>query len=68
MRSVVVNDWGAARLAGTADFIVWAVRERRLTIAEAGTVLAELDSGAAILAQMERQGRSLSDYLADTGL
>jgi predicted nucleic acid-binding protein len=63
MRSVVREQWGAQRLAGTADFVVWAVREGRIEIGEAEYVLAQLDSGAAVLSALERQGRTLGDFI-----
>jgi hypothetical protein len=67
MRSVVLTQWGSGRLAGTADFIVWAVREGRLDIAEAEGALAHLDSGAGVLAQLRRQGRTLADLVTEIG-
>lgn len=66
MRSAVVAAWGAQRLAGTADFIVWAVREGRLLAEQAESVLGELDSGARILGQLRREGRDVQDLLART--
>lgn len=63
VRTAVREQLGAAQLAGTADFIVWAVREARLSIAEAETALTQLDSGAAVLAQLQRQGLTLRDLV-----
>lgn len=65
VRSVVRDLWGSQRLAGTLDFIVWAVREDRLAMAEAEGVLAHLDSGWPILAQLQRQGRTLPEIVSD---
>lgn len=64
IRSAVVAAWGAQRLAGTADFIVWAVREGRLLVDQAESVLAELDSGSRILGQLRREGRNVKDLIA----
>ena len=64
MRSAVVAAWGAQRLAGTADFIVWAVREGRLLAEQAESVLGQLDSGARILWQLRREGRDVKDLIA----
>lgn len=54
------------RIAGTADFIAWAVREGRLKASDAEGVLGQLDSGAAVLAKLQRQGRALIDIIGDT--
>lgn len=64
VRSVVLAEWGRARLAGTADFVVWAIREGRLSIEEAERTLAQLDSGAHVLARLRREGRLLKDLVA----
>lgn len=63
MRSTVLATWGPHRIAGTADFIVWAVREGRLGACDAEDALAQLDSGARVLAQLKRDGRALRDLL-----
>lgn len=65
VRSVVIAEWGLRRLVGTADFIVWAVREGRLPIADAESALAQLDSGTRILAQLRREGRAFKDLIAN---
>lgn len=67
MRSAVLAAWGSHRLAGTADFIVWAVREGRLGAGEAEDTLAQLDSGARVLAQMKREGRTVHDLISGAG-
>jgi predicted nucleic acid-binding protein len=64
IQSAVLAAWGPHRLAGTADFIVWAVREKRLLIEEAERALTELDSGARILTLLRREGRQLRDLVA----
>lgn len=61
IRRTVLTEFGALRLAGTLDFIVWAIREERLQFEHAESVLARLDSGARILAQLQREGRNLKD-------
>ena len=66
IRAVVLAEWGPLRLAGTADFIVWAVREGRLLMEDAESVLPLLDSGERILAQLRREGRELKDLVAAT--
>jgi len=67
IRATVIAEWGLNRLAGTADFIVWAVREGRLGAADAEEVLSQLDSGAHVLAQLKREGRTLRDLLNKSG-
>lgn len=66
VRAVVRERWGNQRLAGTADFIVWAVREGRIEVAEAECALAQLDSGGAVLAELRRLGRTLRDFIHRT--
>ncbi len=63
IRATVLAEWGPSRLAGTADFIVWAVREDRLGAGDAEGVLLELDSGTRVLAQLKHQGRTLRHLL-----
>lgn len=67
MRSAVLGAWGPDRLAGTADFIVWAVREGRLDDGDAENTLAQLDSGARVLAQLKREGRTIHHLIAASG-
>jgi hypothetical protein len=67
IRATVIAEWGLNHLAGTADFIVWAVREGRLSAADAEEVLSQLDSGAHVLAQLKREGRTLRDLLNKSG-
>ncbi len=68
VRLVVRERMGELRLAGTADFIVWAVREGRLSVAEAHAVLTELDSGVAVLTHLSRQGSTLRDLIGSDHL
>lgn len=63
MRTAVLAAWGPQRLAGTVDFIVWAVREARLAADRAEETLAKLDSGGRVLAQLKREGRTLRDLI-----
>lgn len=67
IRATVLAEWGPNRLAGTADFIVWAVREGRLAAGDAEEVLSQLDSGARVLAQLKREGRTVRDLLKGSG-
>jgi predicted nucleic acid-binding protein len=63
IRSAVHNELGTQRLAGTADFIVWAVREGRLQLEAAERLLHEIDSGKRILRQLRQSGKMFSDLL-----
>lgn len=67
IRATVLAEWGPNRLAGTADFIVWAVREGRLGAGDAEEVLSQLDSGTRVLAQLKREGRTVRDLLKGSG-
>lgn len=64
VRSVVVAEHGSGRVAGTLDFIRWAVVEGRLAAADAEAVLRGLDSGPQILTQIAARGQHLSEILA----
>lgn len=65
IRSAVVADHGLSRIAGTLDFIRWAIAEGRLALTEAEPVLAGLDSGAQILSHIAARGQRLADLLVD---
>lgn len=56
-------EFGAARAASTLDVLIWAVRERRLTLVEADGLLHRLDTGPGILRVLARQGRRLADLI-----
>lgn len=55
--------WGARRAASTLDVLIWAIREDRLTIAEADALLGRLDVGPGIAKQMLRLGQNLRDLV-----
>jgi len=63
IRSIVIGERGGKHIAGTLDFIVWAVREGRLAIVDAELALSRIDSGSRVLAQSQRGGRTLSDLV-----
>jgi hypothetical protein len=54
---------GAGRVAGTLDFLVWAVRDGRLAAAEALVLLARLDVGPGLLAKLERSGLAFDSLI-----
>lgn len=55
--------WGAERTAGILDVLIWAIREERLTIAEADALLRQLDVGPGIVKRMIKLGRNLRDLV-----
>lgn len=63
VRSVVVSERGSGGVAGTLDFVRWAVVEGRLAIGDADSILRRLDSGPQILAQIAARGQRLSDLI-----
>lgn len=63
IRTAVINEFGVDRLARTADFLVWAVREGRLQVDDAERLLTELDSGERIRRQLHQSGRKFKDLL-----
>jgi len=50
-------------LAGSLDFLRWAVREDRLAIQDGHATLAAIDPGGSILAVLTRRGQKLEDVL-----
>lgn len=63
MRNYATRAIGAARVAGTLDILVWAVRERRLPVSSAEELLNRLDVGPAITARLAESGRTLSSLI-----
>jgi predicted nucleic acid-binding protein len=61
--SVVRQELGAGRIAGTLDILVWAVREERLTGTEAERLLGQLDTGPGILKTLNRAGTTFRELL-----
>jgi predicted nucleic acid-binding protein len=61
--SAARQQWGAERTASTLDILIWAIREQRLTLPEAETLLARLDVGPGIKKQMSNRGKNLSDLI-----
>ena len=63
VRSAARAELGNTRIAGTVDFLRWAVQEGRLELKDARVVLSSLDCGAPVLAQISRQHTTLEDLL-----
>src|SRR5438445_789323 len=61
VRSAAIAEVGATRLAGTVDFLKWAVSEGRLEKAAAIALLGTLDVGAGIIRQVAARGLVLDD-------
>jgi len=63
VRTTARRDFGSARVAGTLDVLVWAMREGRLTLASAGKLLDQLDVGPGIRMRLEARRVRLKDLL-----
>jgi predicted nucleic acid-binding protein len=61
VRSAAVAEIGQLRLAGTVDFLRWAVLDLRLTANEAAALLPKLDTGDGIILQVTRRGMTILD-------
>lgn len=57
------NEFGTHRAASTLDLLIWAVREQRVTITEADSLLGQLDSGLGIRKQLNKRGIRLEDLI-----
>ena len=67
IQRVALQDYGAERVAGTLDFLRWAVVEERLKVADAVEMLRALDVGKGLLKRIERAGRTAEDVLRGRG-
>lgn len=65
VRRTAFAEFGAARLAGTLDFLKWAVVEGRIATSDALTLLPTLDVGPNIIRRLTRRGRTLEQELAN---
>lgn len=63
VRRTARRELGRERVAGTLDFLVWAVREGRLTVRDAEDLLDRLDVGEAIARRIRNEGRTFGDLL-----
>ena len=63
IRSAVRTELGTDHLAGTLAFLVWAVREGRLSVKAAETLLPRLDSGPQVAKWLAARGQTLRDVI-----
>ena len=63
VRIATAREFGVGRLVGTLDLLVWSVRDGKQTVASAEALLARLDVGPGLLAQMSRAGTSLLEMV-----
>lgn len=63
VRRAVRRDLGDARIAGTLDILVWAIRNGRISSEEAEEFLESCDVGSMIIEGLETQGTRLSDLV-----
>lgn len=66
VRRAAQTEIGAARVAGTLDFLRWAVIERRITTARAVALLGRVDVGSGLLHRIEASGQT-PEELFDRG-
>lgn len=59
VRRVAARQFGRDRLTGSLDFLVWAVREKRLTLRDARELLDQLDVGVELQRRMAAAGVTL---------
>lgn len=63
IRRAARDDLGTDRTATTLDFLVWAVRQERLTRSQASAFLVSCDVGPHYLERLERAGKKLGDLV-----
>lgn len=63
VRRFVVGTFGPGRIAGTMDILRWAVRERRITVGNAVSLLERLDVGPSLMMQIRATGHVPEELL-----
>lgn len=63
VRRTVRRDLGNARVAGTLDILVWAMRDDRISSEDAQRFLEDCDVGSMIVEALEARGIRLSDLV-----
>ena len=63
VRRTGMEELGSANVAGTLDFLRWAVAEDRMTVKKAVERLRSLDVGEGLFKRLERAGRSIEQVL-----
>lgn len=63
VRRAAAEELGWEMVAGTLDFLVWAVRERRVALAQAEVLLETLDVGPSIIETLARSSKTFGDLL-----
>jgi predicted nucleic acid-binding protein len=63
VRTAAIQELGRQRVAGSLDILIWAIRDRRLSLAEAEDLINELDSGDGVRRMLGASGKSLTDLL-----
>jgi hypothetical protein len=64
VRRAALSEFGVSRLAGTLDFLKWAVVEGRATALQAEILLKGLDVGPGILRELARRGLTVVRVLS----
>ena len=63
VRRAAAEELGWKMVAGTLDFLVWAVREERVASAQAEVLLKTLDVGPGIIETLARSSKTFGDLL-----
>lgn len=63
IRSAVRSELGSDHMAGTLSFLVWAVRERRVSLNAAESLLRRLDSEPQVSKWLSARGQTLRDLI-----
>jgi predicted nucleic acid-binding protein len=63
VQTAAIQELGRQRVAGSLDILIWALRDRRLSLAEAEALVDELDSGDGIRRLLGTNGKRLRDLL-----
>jgi hypothetical protein len=60
---VARDRFGQERIAGALDLLVWAVRENRIELQDAKTILTTLDLGQQLSMRLQKAGKTFDDLL-----
>ena len=63
VRTSALKELGVHRVATTLDFLVWAIREGRLTLVQAESLVQALDVGPQLVKALAASGKVLKDLI-----
>lgn len=64
VQRVAIAEFGPKRVAGTLDFLRWAVLDGRLSVVEASVLLERLDVGPGLLKRIVAAGSTIQDLVS----